>query len=310
MRHKLIVGAALIALCGGLIGFAYLKWSPWKVGHASDESLSDSQQRATHGLVLTRIHVKMPPSNQLLQIKKLQISSVVRPTTSESYANLEKSARSGNGQSAYVLFRLFQTCKSLMSRPKLVTAQAADFDATWCEQVQSTNFDYMSWLRSAIKDGYVPAALAAYREDLPDVCQSGANGAAATTQTVFSSCELLDHALQAAIKEGSLNAVVAVGARAVWNGPPDEATMTSYAYIYAASEGLKTSAARDIDVDNADSGSYQSLLDSESAKYDKWMNQLSANLTPTQLGQAQKMGLSVLSGMSSCCQLYPRDLPQ
>jgi hypothetical protein len=142
--------------------------------------------------------------------------------------------------------------------------------------------------------------LAAYREDLPDVCQSGSNGPPPTTQTAFTSCDLVNRALQAAIKQGSLNAVVAVGTRALWNGPPGgDTNMTSYAYIYAAAEGLKTSAARDLDVDDADDDSYQSLLDSEGAKYNQWMTQLGANLTPTQIDQAQKMGVDILSSMSS-----------
>lgn len=309
VRRKVILWGAVVTLCAALIAFSLLrgprpKYDGPRGGASSPQATA---RRATHGIVLTGIRVKSPPI-QGVRITSLKIDAVTRPTTAESYADLVKSAHNGDGKSAYVLFRLLRTCSSLAASPKALAKRRPTFDETWCEQVPNSNFDYVSWLRGAIRDGSIPATLAAYREDVPNVCESGANSTGPVTQVVPGACPLVTNAINAAVKAGSLNAVVAVGAREVWSGTPD-ATETSYAYIYAAAQGLKMSAAQGIDVDDAESASYQSLLESESTKYSKWMDQLSTKLDAPQLAQAQKMGNTILLGMSSCCQLFPRELP-
>src|SRR5262249_8550444 len=146
-----------------------------------------------------------------------------------------------------------------------------------------------------------PAVLAAYREDVPDVCAEERSKMDPNTPfpTLSGWCSLLDNALQTAVAGGNLNAMIALGVHMMWGqGAADG--VNSYAYIYAAAQGLEVSAGQGVQTTLAD-GDYQTFLQSERSKYQEWLAALGKRLSSDQLEKARSQADEILSGTSSCC---------
>ena len=304
MQRKTIASGVIIVLSAVLVG-------TWSLMGATPEATKGSGIKSPP-TTPSPLHpfrrfepfdfLRQQPSTPQKAIWKLKISPAPKVSTDRTYSDLEQAAQNGNAEAAYSLFRLLQTCRFVVSRPGAVAKYLPEFDETWCEQVPEANLDYLRWLRTAVTAGYVPAVMAAYRENVGDICQNESNAAQPVP------CPALDDSVQAAIKAGSINALVAFGTRQIWADSSD-ASLTAYAYVYAASQALKLSGSQGTDADDPESSSSASLLKSESEQYNKWMGQLGSKLDTSQIEQAKNMGNTVLASMTSCCQLFPRTLP-
>lgn len=243
-------------------------------------------------------------------VRRLKILAVLEPTSTRSYSDLKAAATAGDPTAAYSLFRQLQACRRVLSRSASASKPTPSFDPTWCEQVPADELDYRIWLRKAIEGHDIPATLAAYREDVASVCDApdseNLESTSSEPPSASAPCPLLDESMQAAVKAGSLNAMVALGARSVWNESPD-AYVNAYAYISAADAGLRV--AQEQGAEQAEgSGSSARLIASEQAEYAKWLTRLSPKLNSEQLARAQSLSEQIISNTSDCCQLFPREL--
>jgi hypothetical protein len=218
----------------------------------------------------------------------------------QSFDQLVKGASDDHGETAFALYRLLRVCKAKLFGTSSDVRPDSDFDASRCEQITDSRMDFMSWLRRSRDMGYLPAiAEFAY---LPRNEIALPN---ATAQERAEDRKKMDVALRAAVKAGSVDAMLLLGTSYFIDRPDQQSDrVTGYAYILAASQGL-SEGTKEVTNPNWEIPSASQIVKQRHLWLEGMATSAAYGLSKEQLDRAVVLKDSIIAS-SECCVLIER----